>query len=63
MLVVAIDYIVAFFEFVYKLECFACGSLAVVIEADDVIARSLSVTRHQCTVLAEIFREADSLDV
>ena len=61
--VIAVNDVVAFFDFVDELEAFAGGRLSVVIEANDVIASSLSVTSHQCAVLTEIFGEADSLDV
>ena len=61
--VIAVNDIVAFFDFVDELEAFAGGRLSVIIEADDVIASSLSVTSHQCAVLTEIFGEADSLDM
>ena len=63
MLVVAVNNVEAFFEFVYKFECFAGGCLAVVIEADHVIAGSLCVTSHECAMLAEVLGEADSLNV
>ena len=61
--VIAVNNIITFFDFVDELETFAGGRLSVVIEADDVIASSLSVTSHQCAVLTEIFGEADSLDM
>ena len=46
MLVVAIDDIVAFFELIDELECFAGWRLSVIIEADDLVACSLSVACH-----------------
>lgn len=61
--VVAVNDVVAFFNFVDELEAFAGGRLSVIIEADDVVSGSLSVASHQCAVLPEIFGEADSLDV
>ena len=61
--VITVNDVVAFFDFVDELETFAGGRLSVVIEADDVIACSLSVTGHERAVLPEIFGEADSLDV
>jgi len=61
--VITVNDVVAFFDFVDELEAFAGGRLSVIIEADDVIASSLSVTSHQCAVLTKIFGEADSLDM
>ena len=62
MLVVPVNHIVAFFQLVDQLECVGSGRLPIVVEADDVIARSLPVARHQSTVLPEVFRKADTLD-
>lgn len=61
--VITVNDVVAFFDFVDKFKAFTGGRLSVVIEANDVIASSLSVTSHQCAVLTEIFGEADSLDM
>ena len=61
--VVAVNDVVAFFDFVDELKTFAGGRLSVVIEANDVIAGSLSISGHECAVLTEIFGEAYSLDV
>ena len=63
MLVVTVNHIKAFFKFIDKLECFAGGSLTVVIEADNVVAGGLCVACHECAVLPKVFGEADSLDV
>ena len=63
VLVIAVNDVVAFFDFVNELETFAGGRLSVIIEADDVVSGGLSVTGHQRAVLTEIFGEADSLDV
>ncbi len=63
VLVVAVDHVIAFFELVNELETFAGGGLAVVIEANHVVAGGLPVACHQGAMLSEVLGEADSLDV
>ena len=63
VLVVAVHHVVAFFQLVDQLECFAGGGLAVVVEAYHVIAGGLRVAGHEGAMLPEVFGEADSLDV
>ena len=56
VIVVAVNDVVALFELVDQLETFAGGSLAIIIEADYVVAGGLPVACHQCAVLPEVFR-------
>ena len=63
MLVVAVNDVVAFFDFVDEFKAFAGGGLAVIIKADDVVAGGLAVACHQGAVLPEVLGEANTLDV
>ena len=60
--IVTVHHIVAFLQLVHELEGLRGGSLAVVIEANHVVAGGLPVASHQRGMLPEVLGEANSLD-